>query len=84
MSSLSKVMVSPHIHSGKSTAGIMGDVLIALLPATIAGVIIFGERALSVILVCVLSAIGFEFLLIASPSGRKPSAIFPPPLPACF
>ena len=62
MSSLSKVMVSPHIHSGKSTAGIMGDVLIALLPATIAGVIIFGERALSVILVCVLSAIGFEFL----------------------
>ena len=62
MSSLARVMVSPHIHSGKSTASIMGDVLFALLPATIAGVIIFGERALSVILVCVLSAIGFEFL----------------------
>lgn len=62
MSSSTKVMISPHIHSGRSTARIMGDVLIALLPATIAGTAIFGERALFVIIVCMLSCIGFEFL----------------------
>ena len=62
MGSSVKVMCSPHIHSGKSTAGIMGDVLIALLPATIAGTIIFGWRALLVVAVCVLSAVIFEAL----------------------
>lgn len=67
MSSLTKVTVSPHIHCGKSTAAIMADVLIALLPTTLAGTIIFGWRALLVVAVCVLSAVGFEalFQLIA-------------------
>ncbi len=62
MSSLTKIMVSPHIHSGKSTAGIMRDVLIALLPATVAGVVIFGWRALLVVAVCVICSVGFEAL----------------------
>ena len=60
MSSLTKVTFSPHIHSGKSTAGIMADVLISLLPATVAGIMIFGLRALLVIAVCVLSSVAFE------------------------
>ncbi len=60
MNSLTKVMISPHIHSGKSTSGIMRDVLISLLPATIAGTIIFGWRALLVIAVCVITCVGFE------------------------
>ena len=54
--------MSPHIHSGMSTGGIMLDVLIALLPAAVAGVVIFGWRALLVIVVCVLSCVGFESL----------------------
>lgn len=54
--------VSPHIHSGKSTSRIMLDVLIALLPATVAGVIIFGLRALLVVAVTVASCVGFEAL----------------------
>lgn len=62
MSSLTKVMVSPHIHSGKSTDGIMRDVLIALLPATVAGVIIFGLRSLLVIALCLIFCVGFEYL----------------------
>lgn len=62
MSSLTKVMISPHIHSGKSTAGIMGDVVISLLPATLAGAIFFGWRALLVVAVCVLCSVGFEAL----------------------
>lgn len=60
MSALTKFMVSPHIHSGKSTTGIMADVLIALLPAAIAGTVIFGWRALLVIAVCVVCSVGFE------------------------
>ena len=62
MSSLTKVTVSPHIHSGKSTAGIMCDVLISLLPATVAGTLVFGWRALLVIAVCVIFSVGFEAL----------------------
>ncbi len=62
MGSLTKLTVSPHIHSGRSTAGIMRDVIIALLPVTVAGILIFGLRALAVIAVCVISCIGFEAL----------------------
>lgn len=62
MSSLTKLAVSPHIHSGNSTTKIMGDVVIALLPTTIAGTIIFGWRSLLVVLVCVLSSVVFEAL----------------------
>ncbi len=60
MSALTKVTVSPHIHSGSSTAAIMRDVLIALLPASVAGVVIFGWRALLPIAVCVACCVGFE------------------------
>ena len=53
---------SPHIHSGKSTAGIMADVLIALAPAAVAGTVIFGLRSLLVMLVTVAACVGFEAL----------------------
>lgn len=62
MSELTKVMVSPHIHGGRSTSKIMLDVLISLLPATIAGAVIFGLRSLLVVAVCVASCVLFEFL----------------------
>ena len=62
MSSLTKLMISPHIHCGRSTGGIMRDVLIALLPATLAGTLIFGLRALLVVLVCVAACVLFELL----------------------
>lgn len=57
-----RISVSPHIHSGQSTQSIMRDVLIALSPAAIAGVIIFGWRALFVMLVSVATSMGFEML----------------------
>ncbi len=57
-----RLAVSPHIHSGKSTAGIMRDVLIALAPATVAGTVIFGLRSLLVIAVCVASCVLAEAL----------------------
>ena len=57
-----RLSVSPHIHSGRSTAGIMRDVIIALLPATIAGTVIFGLRSLLVIAVCMASCVLLEAL----------------------
>ena len=55
-----RLSVSPHIHSGRSTTGIMRDVLIALLPAAVAGIVIFGLRSLLVIATCVMSCVLFE------------------------
>ena len=57
-----KLSVSPHIHSGRSTRRIMLDVLIALLPATAAGAVIFGLRSLLVVAVTVAACVGFEAL----------------------
>jgi electron transport complex protein RnfD len=62
MAKLLRLSVSPHIHSGRSTAGIMRDVIIALLPAAVAGTVIFGLRALLVIAVCVASCVLMEAL----------------------
>ncbi len=53
---------SPHIHSGVSTARIMLDVIIALLPATIAGCVIFGIKALFVVAISILSSVASELL----------------------
>ena len=52
----------PHIHSGASDRRIMLDVIIALLPASAAGVILFGLPALWMILTCVIFAVLSEYL----------------------
>ena len=62
MADMLHLSASPHIHSGKSTASIMRDVIIALLPVTVAGVVIFGLRSLLIIAVCVASCVLFEML----------------------
>ena len=61
---MSKLHVSaaPHIHSGTSTHNVMLDVVIAMIPASIAAVILFGLKALWLILTCVASAVLSEFL----------------------
>lgn len=56
------ISTSPHIHRNKTTAGIMLDVIISLLPATVAGFIIFGLRALSVVLMCIGVCVLSEFI----------------------
>ena len=55
------VSSSPHIRSGATTTKIMGTVIIALMPALVASVIIFGPRALLVTAVTVAAAVLFEF-----------------------
>ena len=56
------VSATPHIHSGASTRNIMLDVIIALLPATIASVIIFGVKSLIVLAACIITAVAGEAL----------------------
>ena len=56
------VSSSPHLHSGASTRTIMLDVLIALLPAAVASVWLFGWRALAIELVCVGACVASETL----------------------
>lgn len=51
------ISVSPHIRAKRTTQSIMLDVIIALLPAAIAGIVIFGLRALAVIGICVASSV---------------------------
>ncbi len=54
---------TPHIHEkGASTRNIMLDVIIALLPATVVGVILFGLKALLVIFTCIASSVLSEFI----------------------
>lgn len=51
---------SPHLASQESVSRIMGSVLVALMPATVMGIYLFGFRALLIILICSGSAIAIE------------------------
>ena len=62
MNDMLRLSSSPHIHSGRSTAAIMRDVVLALLPAAMVGTVIFGLRSLAVIAACCIGCIGFEYL----------------------
>ena len=62
MPSLLTVSPSPHARRGVMTSHLMRDVMIALVPATIWGVYMFGVRAALVVLVSILSSVLFELL----------------------
>lgn len=51
------ISAAPHIHSGVGTGNIMLDVVIAMVPAAIVGVMLFGVQALLVLATCVVSAV---------------------------
>ena len=61
---------APHIHSGDTTQKIMLDVVIAMLPASVAAVVIFGIQALWIMITCVASAVLAE-LLFNLACGKK-------------
>lgn len=56
------VSASPHVKSAETTTGIMLDVIIALIPAGIASIFVFGLKALAVIAVSVAACVLAEFL----------------------
>ena len=56
------VSSSPHVRTNKDTSYIMKQVVIALLPATLAALFFFRLSALNVIFFCVAGSVGAEFL----------------------
>ena len=68
---LLKVSAPPHISTKDDVSTIMFDVILALMPAMVAGAYFFGYRSIMVVLVCVLSSVGFEQLW--NKAFKKPS-----------
>lgn len=56
------VTASPHIVDRSTTRGLMGNVIVALLPTLVAAGLIFGARALLLTGVTVAACVGFEAL----------------------
>ncbi len=56
------VTSSPHIRTADTSRSIMIDVCIALMPALIWGIYVFGLRALTITLISVVFAVASEFL----------------------
>lgn len=56
------VSSAPHIVTDEDTTRLMGMVLLALVPALVAGVYIFGIDALILSLTCVVASVAFEWL----------------------
>ena len=57
------VSASPHVHSDRTSKKLMYDVVIALIPAFLVSLYIFGIGALIVTSVAVISCILFEYLI---------------------
>lgn len=55
---------SPHIRASSTTAGIMLDVIIALIPASLFAIYLAGVSALSLLLTCVVTAILTEAIFM--------------------
>ena len=62
MESKYSVSPSPHVRDNVTTEKIMGAVLIALIPASLAGVIFFGLHALIVLIVSIVSSVLSEYV----------------------
>lgn len=73
MKEMLTVSSSPHIKRPDTTRGIMSDVVIALAPAAIYGCILFGLRALAVLITSVGVAVLSEFLW--NKALKKPNTI---------
>lgn len=56
------VSSAPHIHTEESVSSVMKNVVIALIPATIMGVFLFGFYSLAVILTAIASCVLFEHI----------------------
>lgn len=64
---------TPHVRSKESIQSIMRDVVIALIPATAAGIYYFGMKALVLVIASIVSAVVFEAL--AQKALKKPVTV---------
>ncbi len=56
------VSASPHVRAPETTASLMGNVILAMLPCVIASTLIFGWRSLLLLAVSIIACVGFEWL----------------------
>jgi len=56
--------ISPHVHKGESISRIIWLVFFSLLPVGVAGIFIFGPRALWLIVACIVTAIATEAIIL--------------------
>lgn len=56
------VSSSPHLNGGKTTTGVMLDVVLALVPSVIAGTIFFGLRAAFITVICAATCVLTEYI----------------------
>ncbi|MCW3491373.1 RnfABCDGE type electron transport complex subunit D [Dethiobacter alkaliphilus] len=85
------VTSSPHIKTPESVQSVMIDVLVALFPAALAGVIFFGWPALLTMVLCTVSAMVAEALVLreknifgdgsAAVTGLLLAMVLPPAVP---
>ncbi len=68
------VSPSPHVRDSVNTQKIMAAVVIALLPASLAGIILFGFHALLVLILSVASAVLSEFVF--EKITKRPSTLY--------
>tara|TARA_R110000787_G_scaffold86285_9_gene184080 strand:- start:12693 stop:13703 length:1011 start_codon:yes stop_codon:yes gene_type:complete len=57
------ISASPHVHSDRTSKRIMYDVVIALIPAFLVSLYLFGFSALIVTSIAVISCLAFEYLI---------------------
>ncbi|MCM1151496.1 MAG: RnfABCDGE type electron transport complex subunit D [Alistipes sp.] len=67
------VAPAPHVQTSQSTARIMRDVVVALMPALIVSTVVFGWSALCVTALSVLACVVFEYLIQRFLVGGKPT-----------
>ena len=59
---LYRVSANPHVRDKSSTQSIMLDVILALLPATVFGIYIFGASAAVTIAVSIVTCVAAEYI----------------------
>lgn len=59
---LRSVSPTPHVRNSITTQKVMGSVIIALMPATVYGIVHFGAKAALVIALCIASCVLSEYL----------------------
>lgn len=70
MSELNIVSSSPHVRSKDTTPNLMRDVIIALIPATLVGLYVFGLAAVFTVVLATASAVFFEWLYQRLTTGK--------------
>lgn len=66
-----QIKTGPFLRSPLTIERIMGDVLLSLMPALVAGLVFFGWRALLIVVLSTLTAVLTEAVMLRSPFTPK-------------